>query len=138
MGYDFSYAHIDPEDASQDGTPGAFYRFNGSQMALVRDLMREAGACRDDLPQALEAEGFEQTAESVDMKKFKSNDGWHVTPPECRFIATRLRAAIAERLPGEYLSFLDDVPPTKVVAEWLEEFAAYNARAAEVGGYKVR
>ena len=82
--------------------------------------------------------GFEPPAESVAMEKFLSHGDWHVTPDESRFIASRLDAGIAQGVPEELLSFFDDAPPTEDVVSWLEEFAAFNGRAAEYGGYRVR
>lgn len=130
MGYAF--------EMEPPGPPGS-YGLDIHRMNIVREILREVGAATEPgFEQALRMEGFEPSAESVSMKKFRSNDNWLVTPSECRFIATRLRRGIAERVPQELLLFYDDAPPASEVVSWLEAFASFNERAAEHGGYRVR
>ncbi|WP_344968787.1 hypothetical protein [Streptosporangium fragile] len=119
--------------------PHDWCNFNGWMMGYIRLIMLEAGAITaPGLEQALKVEGLEPNEQSVDMAKFQSNDGWHITAEEARFIASRLRLAVEHHVPGDTLSFLDDAPPTKDVVEWLEEFADFNERAAAHGGYLVK
>jgi hypothetical protein len=66
--------------------------------------------------------------------KFETNDGWLVTPEECRLLARKLRAR-CEALAREYF-------PAAGVQEaaarrWIVGFARYNEIAAEHGGYRV-
>ena len=133
MGYFFSPADVDVENPP-DGTPS--FALNIHQMRPVREVLRELGAARDHLPQALQARGFAPTERSVDMKKFKSNDGWHVTPDECAFLAERIEAGIAQRVHAEYASFIDE-PTTAELAEWLLGLAAFARVAERRGGMRV-
>jgi hypothetical protein len=115
------------------------YELNDWQMGLVREVLREVGAGSEPgVKQALAAKGFAPTSESVSMNKFKSNDNWHVTPLECRFIAKRLRRGIVESVHAELMLLYDDAPSDEEMGRWLDEFASFNERASEHGGYRVR
>ena len=75
-------------------------------------------------------------AGSARIDKFRYNDGALVTRHECRIIAARLgehRSAV-----HEVASFFDDAPGRTELDEWLNEWIAFNERAAEANGYRVR
>lgn len=71
--------------------------------------------------------------------KFFSNDGWLVTPEECRLIADGLTRALAERrkvlIAG--LKVRGYKRTSETVVDLLEPWAAYNRLAADHGGYRV-
>ncbi|MER6170275.1 hypothetical protein [Streptosporangium sp. NPDC001681] len=129
MGYSFTF-----EKPPHDGC-----NFNIWQMQFLRLIMLEAGVVRDEyLEQALKVEGLEPTEQSVDMAKFQSNDGWHITAEEASFIAARMRLAVEHDVPGELVLYLDEAPPAEALVQWVEEFADFNERATAHGGYRVR
>lgn len=72
--------------------------------------------------------------DQVGAYKFASNDGWLITPDECRILARRLRASV-DMIAEQFF------PDAGVSAEdgrrWLLGFARYNELAAEHGGYRV-
>jgi hypothetical protein len=116
---------------------GASYSLNDWQFGFVREALREVGAAVEaGYQQALETAGFEPSADSVDMLKFRSNSNWHVTAAEAAFVAGRLRAGLAAGVVSDLLSFFDDAPPE--ARTWVAEFAAFNERAAAGAGYRVR
>jgi len=113
--------------------------FSSGQMTYVRMIMIEAGTVAGDgFVAALSYPGLETCADTVPTKKFLSNDGWHITAHEAAFIAARLRRAVELNVIAELLVFLDDRPDAVEVRDCVEEFAAFNERAAEQGGYYVR
>lgn len=66
--------------------------------------------------------------------KFASNDGWLITPDECRIVARRLR----ERVDMIARDFFPDAGVSEADGRrWLLGFARYNELAAEHGGYRV-
>jgi hypothetical protein len=132
VGYDFSFKRPGRDARSE-------FRLAGEDMSLMREVMREAGAATEpDADQALRAEGFEPTDASVPMKKFLSNDDWHVTPEECRFIAERVAKAAERGVVSELLSYWSDAPPEEEVDRLVADWVDYNRRAADHGGYRVR
>ena len=133
MSYFFSPADVDVENPPP-GTPSV--SLNIHQMRTVREVLRELGVARDNLPQALEAKGFAHTERSLDMKKLRSNDGWHITADECTFLAERVDAGIAQGLHALYASFNDE-PTAEELAAWLSELAAFARGAAPRGGMRV-
>lgn len=115
------------------------YGLNIEQMTWVRLVMVEAGAIvGDGLEQAFDIEVLAPGPEAVPGRRFLSNDDWPISDEESRYIAGRLRAAIAHDVAGELVMFFDDHPPSSEIRSWVEEFAAFNERAAENGGYRVR
>jgi hypothetical protein len=130
MGYAFSFDP--PTDDGYASTPCAF---DGEQMNYVRLVMIEAGAVAGDgFNQALETPGLEVTEESLPTRRFLYNEG-HVTAAEAAFVARRLRAALQAGVVGELLSFFDEDPGEDEVTTWVEQFAAFNEKAAERSGY---
>jgi hypothetical protein len=71
----------------------------------------------------------------VGLYKWSSNDGWLVTPDECRLVAAAVRAA-ADRIVGDYLAKegLAEADARALVDRWV----AWHEQAAGVGGYRVR
>ncbi len=134
MGFDFQFANESGPEAPASG-PGVWYRFTSWEMGWVNGILLNTGAAKD--PNAFTTPGWEPTKDSVDLYKFKSNDGWLITPEECRHIASRLRKFVAENEVGSYLSFFDDDPPKEEVEGWLTSFADYCENAAENEGFKV-
>jgi hypothetical protein len=66
--------------------------------------------------------------------KFCSNDGWLVTPDECRIIADVLTSALERREP-----LWDDLDITEENArDLLLPWIGFNRLAADHGGYRVR
>jgi hypothetical protein len=71
--------------------------------------------------------------------KFRSNDGWLVTPDECRVIADGLDVALAERR-DDLVRGLQDRGYSRTldtVSDLLGWWAQYNRVAADHGGYRV-
>ena len=124
MGYDFE-------------STGTGHRLNDWQMEHVRLVMLEAGAIAGGgLERLFGNEQFAPSADTVPTGHFSSNDGWPVTEAQSAFIAARLRAALAADLIGDMALFYYDQPTQ--LREWVDEFAAFNERAASDGGYVVR
>ena len=69
--------------------------------------------------------------------KFRTNDGWWVTPEECRTIDLALRRAIAQRFGPVYEAFEADGGTREDALEFLQLWAGYNRMAAACGGYRV-
>ena len=71
--------------------------------------------------------------------KFATNDGWLITPGECRAIATGLAGALARRrrklIRGLAARGYDRTEES--VARLLEPWAQYNRFAADQGGYRI-
>ncbi|WP_030171759.1 hypothetical protein [Spirillospora albida] len=112
--------------------------FNGEQMNYVRLIMIEAGATAGDgFAAALGGPGLETCADTVPIDRFMSNDAWHITAREAEFIAGRLRRAVELGVIDDLLGFYDESPGTAAVRSWVEEFAAFNERAARQNGYHV-
>ncbi|MBV1855829.1 hypothetical protein [Catellatospora tritici] len=131
MGYSFTF------DKPHDGV-AVDCAFNGYQMNFVRLIMIEAGAIAGDgFTAAIHNPGLETCADTVPAMNFLSNDGWHITAHEAAFIASRLRQAVELRVVPDLLSFFDDRPGAADVRDWVEEFAAFNERAARRDGYYV-
>lgn len=126
MGFSFQFA--------QRGAAKAHYSMNGSQMARLVEVMREAGAIRE---QGLDP-NWTLLPDGVSHDKFRSNDGHHVTPEECLRIADRLRAGLADGTALNILAFFDDAPFGAEARDWVAAWADYNPRAAAAGGYVVR
>jgi hypothetical protein len=100
-------------------------RLTDAELAAARELLRahDEAVSRDSLRDG-----------RVGAWKFASNDGWLVTPDECRAIAARLRAH-AEVIASDF--FPDAGIPYKDGLKWVLGFARYNEIAAEHGGYRV-
>ena len=131
MGYSFTYDP--PSDHAESGCG-----FNNHQMTYVRLIMVEAGTIDGDgLKAALNTPGLETTDETIPARNFLSNGGWRITPEQARFVAARLRQAVAQDVISELLMFFDDAPSSAEVREWVEEFANFNERAATRDGYYV-
>ena len=141
MGYDFFFKKDGPK-----GSIGATSRL----IPLLREAMIKTGAAhRGDDPQATQTPGFAATSESVDLKKFLSNDGWHVSAEEAKFIASRLEQGLSEGLIGEIVAkhidrgrkaglsdfFVFDNPDEALIC--IREFVDFNLRAVEYDGYFV-
>jgi hypothetical protein len=71
--------------------------------------------------------------------KFATNDGWLVTPKECRAIADGLTAALARRRRKlvRGLAARGYNRTEESVADLLEPWALYNRFAADHGGYRI-
>ncbi|MFC9970268.1 hypothetical protein ACFVH6_05125 [Spirillospora sp. NPDC127200] len=131
MGYAFTFEKSHDDVA----VPCAF---NYYQMNHIRLIMVEAGAIVDDgLAAAIGGPGLEVCDRTVPAERFYSNDGRRITAQEAGFIATRLRRVLETSIIVDLLSFFDDAPGHAAVAEWVEEFAAFNERAAAQDGYYV-
>jgi hypothetical protein len=112
--------------------------FDSDQMTYVRLIMLESGAITGDgLEAALSRAGLEVSAETLPTSTFTSNSGQHVTADQAGFIAARLRRAVEAGIIGDLLGFYDDSPGTAAVRAWVEEFAEFNERAAQLDGYYV-
>jgi hypothetical protein len=126
MGFAFSF--------EQPGRANGNYAMNGSQMSMMVEIMRAVKALRE---QGMDP-NWSLLPDGVTHDKFRSSGNHHVTPQECLLIATRLREGLADGTVTETLSFFDDAPVGKKARQWVEEWAAYNERAAAAGGYRVR
>lgn len=71
--------------------------------------------------------------------KFSDNGGWRVTPVEARIIARGIEKLLTDDDQASvYFDVLDvDATGAKAIAKTLREFARFNLRAAETGGYTV-
>src|SRR5437764_14279555 len=125
MSYSFSF--------EQPGHPNDSYAMNIFQMSIMRDVMREVKAFRE--------QGFSPNwtilPDGVTHDLFSSNSNQLVTPDACRLIAERLRAGLADGTVFNTLSFFDDAPRGAEGEAWVAEWADYNERAANAGGYRV-
>jgi hypothetical protein len=113
---------------------------NGHQMTYVRMIMVEAGVIRGGgfLPPVSPQAGLEPTADTLPAEHFMSNSSWPIGRGQAAFIAGRLRRAVSLGVVSDLLGFLDDAPDSADVEAWVEEFAAFNERAAGHDGYFVR
>ncbi|WP_119726719.1 hypothetical protein [Thermomonospora amylolytica] len=111
MGYSFSCAGA-----------GRAFDIPGHEMIDVREVLRLAvHQAGPDCP--------------VQMHKFESNDGWHVTPEECRAIARLLGGPHGELMVSDYLSFVDEVSDGLIGN--VRDLAEFSALAADNGGFDV-
>ena len=69
--------------------------------------------------------------------KFQSNDGWFVTPDECRAIDNALRRAIEKNVEAVFDLLTADGSDRESAIECLRSWAEYNRLAANCGGYRV-
>jgi hypothetical protein len=72
--------------------------------------------------------------DAVAAYKWRSNEGWLVTPAECRAVARRVRAH-TEVIARDY--FTDAGMSAEQGRAWLEGWAGFHELAAEHGGYRV-
>jgi hypothetical protein len=142
----------------------AAHRRDGGRLTPPLTIFEQAALRASE--DALEAILRRPSAEPgrVPVYKFQSNDGWWVSPEECRGLDRSLRRfadelsddvlaavlapfeAVQRREAEHYrrtqgfvpLGFESPILTTESAREWLREFAAYNALAAEHGGYHVR
>jgi hypothetical protein len=115
--------------------------FSLDQMHWVRMIMIEAGVVAGGgFEASLQVPGLETGADTVPIKKFMMvpDGGGHITAHEAGFIAVRLRRATELGVIVNLLMFLDENPGASAVTEWVDEFAAFNERAAGQDGYYVR
>lgn len=137
MSYSFQFVNLNapivdtPRKHKWWSFSNSSYEMNGLEMSMMVEVMREAGILRE---QGL-APHWTIDETGVPQEKFRSNSNWHVTPVECRKIATMMREAIDGGSAIETLSFFDDAPPDS--RAWLESWAEFNARAAHADGYRV-
>jgi len=71
----------------------------------------------------------------VALYKWSSNDGWWVTPAECRLVADKVKAA-ADRIVREY--FPAENLDADTAKAWVDRWIAYHELGAAHGGYRVR
>lgn len=126
MGYAFCF--------EQPGKPKSNYSMNGAQMSMMVEVMRAAGAIRE---QGIDPD-WTLLPDGVTHAKFRSNGNQLVTPDECRLIAERLKTGLANGTVSTTLSFFDDAPRGKAGQQWIEAWIDFNERAAGTGGYRVR
>lgn len=119
-------------------TPTVGTDFNGWMMGFVREFLREVGAVRSQpgYEQAMHLTGFEPGPLSVPIEWFIRNGGDIISADQAAFMAARVRAGMTSDA-MEVFNFLDDAPEPAVAAQWLEEFAVLNERAAQGNGYRV-
>jgi hypothetical protein len=111
-------------------------------------LTRERADQLEESPDSATAEekallaGYEETRERVLAEvsseegkvgywKFCSNDGWHVTPDECRLIADKLSRNLGPDLWADL--DIEAEPAREALARWID----FNRLAAENGGFRV-
>jgi len=70
----------------------------------------------------------------VALYKWSSNDGWWVTPAECRLVADKVKAA-APRIVAEY--FPTENLDADAARAWVDRWVAYHELGAANGGYRV-
>jgi hypothetical protein len=138
MGYDMRMVRT-PEGASGD------YRYNNWGMSITRGFMEHwAGATypaqRPAFPElATERAQVTDRETIVDGRvasyKWESNDGWLVTPAECRIIAERVRKS-ADMIAREFFTDIDGMTEEQGRA-WVTGWIRFHELAAEHGGYRV-
>ena len=128
---------------------GEYFRANISGMSLLRGIMRECGVegsavslreCESN-PETLEVQKIEGSLFSC----FGSNDGWLISPEECRHIAERLEAGGFgpegtgyrhwDIKDGEFVTVYTEF--TGEDRQYAKEFADYCKKAASLGGFYV-
>lgn len=112
-------ALVAPGEGSAGPAPSA------EALDLARRHLR---ACEDVLTRSSLCDG------RVGAYKFRSNDGWLVTPEECEVLDARLRAS-ATMIARDM--FTDAGLTADEGLRWVLGFARYNAVAAAYGGYRV-
>ena len=97
--------------------------------------MREVGAVSEPgRPRAM-IDGPPVAPGAAPIAKFIRPGAGGVTPEECRVIASRLVAHLP--LVCEVATFFDDAPSGAELGAWVNAWAAFHARAAELGGHRL-
>lgn len=138
---------------------GEYFRANISGMQMLRSVMEQCGVRGGAVSQRIlqEREDYDDNDDrpADDLRQatlegdlyscFSSNDGWLVTPNEARYIAERLREGLEGIATYEYLAatrsssnmiIAEDVL-TEEDLKFAREFAEFNVKCAELGGYYV-
>lgn len=140
MGYD-----LYTKEQAPDGK--GYFRANIWGMSMLRQAMQSCEV--ESQPETMrEIEPDNETGEPQALlgdlwSCFSSNDGWLVTPEECRYIADKLQGngPSFERYRGWDTKGGELVPTMQEVTvadqKYIQEFAAFCEKAASLGGFYV-
>jgi hypothetical protein len=113
----------------------ACFTATNSGMSILRELMREVGAVSEPgRPRAM-TDGPPVAPLAAPLAKFVRPSPASVTPEECRVIASRLVTHLP--IVREVATFFDDAPSGAELTAWVNAWAAFHARAAELGGHRL-
>jgi hypothetical protein len=125
------------DSSGRDTTTAATTAARAARDLAARIVAGHGTVAGNGMESALRAPGLEPDGQTMRVATFMSNGGAHVTPAQAAFIATRLRKAVGDGVVADLLSLLDDAPGSGEVTGWVQEFAAFNEKAAEQDGYYV-
>jgi hypothetical protein len=140
-----------------------YFRANIWGMGFLRSVMRMAEALDEEVPSPEFPEiekRDDETEEQYEMRlqesqdeitsispgvkppfyKFCSNDGWFLTPEECRVIADAIDKYVDEHEEYTWSSWDGEVKTVKRGDDddnFVREFSAYCRKMSESGGFKV-
>jgi hypothetical protein len=149
MGYDLYMANSESDEG--------YFRANIWTMGILRQVLHGLDLLTDEEPPADATDeamtDFEGSGRGIPHCKLSSNDGWFVTPAECRAVADGISAKKNQVEPlvaaalvdyAEYEAKFNKTtvqPVTNTMArDWSETvfaFGDYCARAAAKGGFRV-
>lgn len=156
MGYDLSIL-----EAAGVPDAKARYRLTTRAMREIVEVLMSHGVAHDEPPpswptgeadrEALRAADTLAGA-TIAAYKLMSNDGWRMSPGECRAVAEGLRGALAGvRVPAAAVPLIDEdgleiepeepgepEPIPERLRPVVQGFIAFNERSALHGGYRVR
>ena len=149
MGYDLYMLNTDGDEG--------YFRANIWSMQIIRRVLGGLDLLSaEEPPKELtgdEMTDWESSGAGIPLCKLSSNDGWFVTPAECRAVADGIAAKRNQVEPLVAAALVDQAayeaefnkaaarPVTAEMArEWSEriyDFGDYCARAAAAGGFRV-
>lgn len=162
MGYDLRSRQVNPDTQRPER-----FRFNVSGMARLRAVLYELGVLDVDSPcpewpvhpgqghfdendHPLTQEGrlylerLQKVREwhanngKVPKHKFASNNGWIVTPEECRIFSKAIRSAGKEVILTILQEYEEESPIfLEESADYIMRFGEYCERCASLGGFEV-
>ena len=149
MGYDLYMANTDGDEG--------YFRANIWSMQIIRRVLGGLDLISDEEPASTltgdAMTDWESSGTGIPLCKLTSNDGWFVTPAECRAVAegiakkrNQIEPLVAAALvdQAEYEAKFNKTDPRPITntmaAEWSEriyDFGDYCARASTAGGFRV-
>ena len=152
--YEAAQRYVETTAAILDRADVTYFRLNVWGMTSVRRVLYAAGAvhahgAHPPWPEVSRDEAGEETAELVEtlayapevpgvpLWKFGTNDGWIVTPVECRGAAEKWRENRDEALTA-VVDEAEDEAGARALLELCDRFVAWMEAMAERGGFRVR
>jgi hypothetical protein len=149
MGYDLYMANTDGDEG--------YFRANIWSMQIIRRVLGGLDLLTDEEPPKEltgdEMTDWESSGGGIPFCKLTSNDGWFVTPAECRVVADGIAAKRNQVEPLVAAALVDQAAyeaefnktapraiTNEMAREWSEriyDFGDYCARAATAGGFRV-